>query len=199
MPMRFRRRLLLLSGLILIGLGGAVAPGAEAEEATLMDASLSLSEAGGNTGLYASTSYEFDLPDTLKNALRRGIALYFVQEVRIEKNRWYWFDKKILDARYVLRLSFNPITRRYRLSYKGLSTEFDALEQVLPFIKSIRHWRIADYNPLENAEDYTVQTRFYLDTTRLPKPMQVTSAGREDWTVSSDWYPITIPREIADR
>ena len=40
--------------------------------------------------LYLSMSWEFDLPETLVDSLRRGIPLYFVCEVNLQSKRWYW-------------------------------------------------------------------------------------------------------------
>ncbi len=171
---------------------------AHAETATLMHGSLSLSEPGESPGLFANTSYEFDIPDELQKALRRGIALYFVHEIRVNKNRWYWLDRKVLDSKTILRLSFNPITRRYRVVTNGLSFEYDSLNQALPFIKNLHHWRISDYNPIGNPQKYTVESRFYLDNTKLPKPMQVTSTSSDDWSISSDWSELPIPTHFSN-
>ena len=38
--------------------------------------------------------------------------------------------------------------------------------------------------------------RFYLDTDKLPKPMQVVNTGSSDWTLTSDWIELPIPAEV---
>ena len=58
-----------------------------------MRAALTLDEPGERSGLFLSSSFEFDLPQALSEALHRGIALYFVHEFRLYKERWYWIDK----------------------------------------------------------------------------------------------------------
>ena len=166
-----------------------------AAEATLMQAELTLDEPAQKPGLFLSASFEFDLPHTLYEALHRGIPLYFVHEFRVTKDRWYWIDKDIVDEKYIVRLAFNPITQRYRLSYSGFSQDYDTLEQVIPYLKTVRRWRVAKADIL-SSPNYTAEVRFYLDTTKLPKAMQVTNANLGDWTISSDWESLRLPAEL---
>ena len=167
-----------------------------AADATFMHASMSLDEPGERTGLFISSSFEFDLPQALSEALHRGIALYFVHEFRLYKDRWYWFDKAVVSSKFIIRLAFDPLTRRYRLSYNGLSISFDTLNQALPYIKNIRRWRVAPATIIKNTDDFTAELRFSLDATQLPKPMQVVNTGSSEWTVSSNWVTIPIPADV---
>ena len=128
--------------------------------------------------------------------MRAALTLYFVHEFRLYKERWYWIDKATIRCRFMIRLAFDPLTRRYRLSYNGLSLSFDTLEQALPYIKNIRRWRVGPSNAVRNAEDYAAELRFYLDTDKLPKPMQVVNTGSSDWTLTSDWIELPIPAEV---
>lgn len=191
-----RRQTLKIALLATLGASSLTAPAVKAADATFMRATLSLDEPGERTGLFLSSSFEFDLPQALSEALHRGIALYFVHEFRLYKERWYWIDKTTIRSRFVIRLAFDPLTRRYRLSYNGLSLSFDTLEQTLPYIKNIRRWRVGPSNAVRNAEDYAGELRFYLDTTQLPKPMQVVNTGSNDWTLTSDWIDLPIPAEV---
>ena len=190
-----RRRLLTVAVLAALSAAGTLPADVRAAEAALMQASISIDEPGEKPGLFVSSSFEFDLPQPLSEALHRGIALYFVHEFRLFKDRWYWLDKVKAESRFVIRLAFDPLTRRYRLSYNGLSHNFDTLEQALPYIKNIRRWRVAPSNAIRSAGDYTAEIRFYLDKDKLPKPMQVVNTGSNEWTVSSDWEAIPIPAD----
>lgn len=67
------------------------AASADTTEIQLMQAVL---EPQGND-LFLSLSWEYDLPETLVDSLRRGIALYFVCEVRLQSKRTLWFDKDL--------------------------------------------------------------------------------------------------------
>ena len=45
-------------------------------------------------GVYLSTTLELVLPPLVKEALYQGIAIYFVTEAEVARERWYWSDKK---------------------------------------------------------------------------------------------------------
>ena len=79
-------------------------------------------------GLYFSSSFEFELSSEVEDVLQRGITLYFVIEVEVEKKRWYWFDRSICGIKETIRLSFNPLTRSYRVAIGGMTQSFSSLE-----------------------------------------------------------------------
>lgn len=172
--------------------------GAAAAEATLMSAQITRDEPGERPGLFVRASYEFDLPQPLIDALHRGIPLYFQHEFMLTKGRWYWTDKTVAESRFNIRLSFDPLTRRYRVSYNGLSLNFDTFEQALPLIKNIRRWRVADHGIVGDPSDFNAEVSFRLDVSKLPKPMQVTSGDSDDWTLTSGANRVDIPAEAAD-
>ena len=47
-------------------------------------------------GYQFNADIEIVLNPTLKKALKKGIALYFVTDFRLVSPRWYWFDKRRL-------------------------------------------------------------------------------------------------------
>lgn len=177
---------------------GFIPEQASAVEATLLAVEITRDEPGERPGLFVADHYEFDLPQPLIDALHRGIALYFTHEFSLVQTRWYWFNKPIAESRFSIRLAFNPLTRRYGVAYSGLSLNFDSLEQALPYIKSLRRWRVAPSGAVTNTEDFEAEIRFYLDTDKLPKPMQVTTNDSIDWTVESEWTPVRIPSDVVD-
>lgn len=175
-----------------------VSAAALAAEATLMRAQLTRDEPGESPGLFLAASYEFDLPQPLREALQRGIALYFRHDFQLRQERWYWLDRTLEERHFFVRLSYDPLTQRYRVSYDGLSQNFDTYEQALPLVKNIRRWRVGPSDIIRDPNDYTAEVRFSLDASKLPKPMQVTTAGADEWTLTSEWTPIEIPPEVAE-
>ena len=175
-----------------------VSAAALAAEATLMRAQLTRDEPGESPGLFLAASYEFDLPQPLREALQRGIALYFRHDFQLRQERWYWLDRTLEERHFFVRLSYDPLTQRYRVSYGGLSQNFDTYEQALPLVKNIRRWRVGPSDITRDPNDYTAEVRFSLDASKLPKPMQVTTAGADEWTLTSEWTPIEIPPEVAE-
>ena len=62
----------------------------------------------------------------------------------------------------------------------------------------MRRWRVAPSGAVTNDEDFEAEIRFFLDTNKLPKPMQVTTNDSIDWTVESEWVPVQIPSDVIE-
>ena len=69
----------------------------------------------GDDGLMLSSQVRFDLPPVIEDALAKGIPMYFLAEATVLRDRWYWTDKRVATAYRYMRLSFQPLTRRWRL------------------------------------------------------------------------------------
>jgi hypothetical protein len=66
--------------------------------------------------LLLQSTLRLDLSSTIEDALQKGMPIYFVTEVDLSRDRWYWYDKKIgLIARHY-RLAYQPLTRMWRLN-----------------------------------------------------------------------------------
>lgn len=148
-------------------------------------------------GLYLSAALAFDLPPLVEDALYKGIPLFFVAEARVLRERWYWTDQRIAVVQRHMRLAYQPLTRRWRLNVSpqpfgtaglgvSLSQNFEELNEALDAIRRISRWRIADIALLDPEQRYTVGFDFRLDTSQLPRPLQMGIAGRSDWSLSAD-------------
>lgn len=133
-----------------------------------------------------------ELTPLLGDVVARGVALYFVVEFELNAPRWYWLDEEIVSKTLTYRLSYQSLTRQYRLSSGALHQNFASLEEAVRTMLRIRNWGIADRNALKLGHSYNAAMRFRLDVGELPKPLQVSAIGRKDWTLSSDWYRWTF-------
>ena len=145
-------------------------------------------------GVYLSANMRLELPPPVEDALLKGISLIFVAEAEIYKERWYWTDKRVSQASRSLRLSFQPLTRRWRLSQGAidgagqagrvnLSQQFDSLAEALSALENLARWRIAEAADVEPDSAYQLSFRFRLDVGQLPRPFQIGIAGQKDWQV----------------
>lgn len=145
-------------------------------------------------GIYLSTSLEFDLPELVQDALRKGIPMYFVMEAQVMRDRWYWSDRLVAEATRYLRLSYQPLTRRWRLSTSAspitntglgvaLGQNFDDLEDALSAMQRISRWKIAEAAAIDAEAGHTIQFRFRLDMSQLPRPFQIGAMGRPGWNL----------------
>lgn len=142
-------------------------------------------------GIYLSANVQFELPPVVEDALLRGIALIFVTEAEIYRERWYWTDKRIAAATRSLRLAYQPLTRRWRVSQGGepgaglvaLAQSYDTLAEALTAVERVARWRIAEAADVDSS-NHTLDFRFRLDLSQLPRPFQIGIAGQREWQIS---------------
>lgn len=149
-------------------------------------------------GFDLAASFEFDLPPAPEEALHKGISLYFVVDFELTRPRWYWFDDKPVNTSRSVRLSYQPLTRQYRVSTGGLQLPFSRLKSALQFIQRVRGWRVFERNAVKAGESYHAQVRMRLDLSQLPKPFQINAVNTRDWNLASDWrrFIYTVPTDL---
>lgn len=143
-------------------------------------------------GYVVNADIDLDLNPRLVEAVNRGVSLYFTAEFLIERDRWYWLDAVLAERTLNYRLSYNALTRSYRLSVGSLHQSFESLEAAVRTMIRIRNWQIAPVSALEVGTSYNASLRFQLDTSLLPKPFQVTAFGSRDWNLGTDWLRWTF-------
>lgn len=146
-----------------------------------------------------SADFDLHFNFVVEQALTRGVSLYFISEFTLTRPRWYWLDETVAQTEQTTRLSYNALTRQYRIARGSLFQNFSTLDDALHIIS---HQSAApiDASLLRQDEgylamvlpkkdgDYIAATRMRLDVTQLPKPLQVNALGTEDWTLDSDWF-----------
>jgi hypothetical protein len=162
------------------------AAGARADSIAVRSAELRIEE--GEVLLNA----EFDLAlnATLEEALQRGIPLYFLLEFELTRSRWYWLDEKVGQTAISYRLSYNALTRQYRVAMGSglLAPTFNTLEEVERYVGRVTSRPVAQASALSKGMRYEAAIRLRLDVAQLPKPFQVSALGSREWTLASDWY-----------
>src|SRR3972149_531938 len=108
-------------------LSSVLCPLAAAEGITVNKAELRLSE----DGYHLIASYDINLTFVVQQALERGIPLYFVTEYSFTRPRWYWLDEEIFQGEQTSKLSYNVLTRQYRISRGALFQNFVSFEDSL--------------------------------------------------------------------
>jgi hypothetical protein len=125
----------------------------------------------------------FELPRGVEEALQKGVPLYFVAQAEVFRERWYWRDKKVGEAMRVWRVAFQPLTRKYRVTFGGLNQNFDTLKEALDSVRRVPGWKIADAAQIDEGARHYVDFSYRLDTTLLPRPMQIGIGGQPEWTL----------------
>ena len=147
-------------------------------------------------GLFVSARLPLTLGPAVEDALFRAVPLYFLYQAEVLAPRWYWTDKRIASQTRALRLAFQPLTRRWRLSVSSaaagasptayaLHQNFDSLSEAVAAVGRLSRWKVADGQRLEDDVRYLVDFRFRLDLSQLPRPLQIGVANQPDWNF--DW------------
>ena len=125
-------------------------------------------------------------------AVNKGVPLYFTLEFELIRPRWYWLNEKLANARQQYRLSYNALTRHYRVGVGRLYQNFGTLSEALSFLSQVRLRDFAEPGALGKGASYTAALRLRLDTSQLPRPFQISAVGSREWTISSDWHRWTV-------
>lgn len=135
-------------------------------------------------GLTLAYALDFELSRQVEEALQKGVPLYFIARAEVFRGRWYWRDKRIGGGERSWRLAWQPLTRRYRLSQGSLSQNYERLDDALAAIQRTARWKIADASALEADTRQYVEFSFKLDTSQLPRPLQIGIGGQADWNLA---------------
>ncbi len=163
----------------------ALAAGAAAADAiAVKNAELRVEE--GEVLLNAE--FEFAFNPTLEEALSKGVPLYFDIEFELTRPRWYWRDEKVVQSTTTYRVSFAPLTRKYRLASGLLVQTFPTLEEVERFIGRVTSRQVLRAGDLVKGDRYDAALRLRLDVNQLPKPLQVSALASREWQLASEWH-----------
>ena len=139
--------------------------------------------------------FDFSLTAPLEEALLRGTPLYFVLETEMSRSRSYWFDEYVSSPQFVRRLTYAALTNSYRIDTGRTSSgvnSYSTLDEALRQIRLVRGRTLLDKRELRGGERYELALRLKLDTTQLPKPLQVNTLVSREWTLASDWYRVIL-------
>jgi hypothetical protein len=179
--------------LVVVVFLGWVPHGIAADPHTAAVAQMRLEQA--DDGIYLTTQVQFELPPSIEEVLDKGIAIYFVAEAEIYRERWYWTDLKVAQAARHMRLAYQPLSRRWRLNVSpvpitnagfgvSLNQNFDTLADALEGVRRIGRMRLGDASDIGDEATHPVTFRFRLDTSQLPRPFQIGAVGQSDWNIS---------------
>lgn len=129
--------------------------------------------ARSDDGLRLSYSARLELPRVLDDALHKGVPLYFVAQARLSRERWYWRDAVVAADRRQWRLTYQALTRQYRLSTGGLHQSYETLADALAPVARAGAWLLALREEPQSGADYRLAFQLRLDTTQLPGPLQI--------------------------
>jgi hypothetical protein len=127
------------------------------------------------------------LNPVVEQALTHGVALYFTAEFTLLRHRWYWLDEVVAQDEQTVRLSYNALTRQYRITHGSLFQNFNNLDDALHTLGHQSFEQFAALS-LKPGAGYVASVRMRLDPTQLPKPLQINALVNTDWEMDSGWH-----------
>jgi len=165
-----------------------VASSARAQNSNAYISAMQLSRS--ETELFLNAQIAFEMSPIVQDALTKGVPMIFTAEAEITRDRWYWYDKTITIASRVMRLSYQPLTRRWRVNVGtggvSLPQYFESLNDALASIKRFNRWRVADLAEIDPTTAHTIQFKFKLDLSELPRPFQIGLIGNNEWLIETN-------------
>jgi hypothetical protein len=153
------------------------------------------------TGDSYQLTADFDLrfKFVVEQALTQGVPLYFVSEFTLTHPRWYWLDDMVTRNEQTVKLSYNTLTRQYRITRGALFQNFASLEDALRIVGHQSALPISadllsgggnyiSEKLLNKDNNYVAAVRMHLEVSQLPKPLQVNALTSDDWSLDSGWY-----------
>lgn len=197
--MAFITRLLKSSKTLIVPLLLAVSLNAAGEGISATRAEAKLTHAGQ---LSVSSRFRTDLPDQLKEALKQGVPLHFNLSWQLSapsmSSYKFKFDQLLNnDSTIQYKLSFHPLTNRYRVTVGTFSTEYDTLETALRAVGAVANWKVLSKGALSDvaAKDTKAEIRLLLTTAKLPKPFQINALTSKNWHLDSGWKSLLVVQE----
>ena len=148
-----------------------------------------------DSSLYLTAQLQLELAPAVEDALIKGLAVHFVAEAELMRDRWYWYDRKVGTASRYYRLAFQPLTRRWRLNVSNepisgnglagsISQSFDKLSDALAVIRRQSSWKIAEMSEVSPDARQYITYRFWLDISQLPRPFQIAAGNQAEWSLT---------------
>ncbi|MES2842726.1 MAG: DUF4390 domain-containing protein [Pseudomonadota bacterium] len=147
--------------------------------------------------LYLSGRMELSPDQVVEEVLLKSVPLYFVWQADVYRERWYWADRRIASVTRTLRLAYQPLTRRWRVSLANdagasaggaglqyaLHQNYDSLADALAGVARVTRWKIVEAARLPVDESHYVDFAFRLDLSLLPRPFQIGVGNQREWTI----------------
>ena len=136
-------------------------------------------------GVLLSYVVNLELSRSVDEALSKAVPLFFVAEAEVFRNRFYWRDQRVSYAVRRWRIVFQPLTSTYRVTFDGgLSQNYATRADAFAAIARGVRWKVAEAGQIDEGSRHYVEFSFRLDTSQLPRPMQIGIGGQADWSMS---------------
>ncbi|TAM86755.1 MAG: DUF4390 domain-containing protein [Candidimonas sp.] len=145
-----------------------------------------------NGELYIDVDTDLVVSSELRNVAEKGVPLYFTADLSIVSERWWWFDKTLVDKQRTWRIAYNALTRQWRIGTSDLTLPEPSFDDAMSLVRHIRDWAVAKIAALDPGKEYKGRIRVRLDTSLLARPFQIDAFNSSAWSLSTPWKDFTF-------
>jgi hypothetical protein len=137
---------------------------------------------------------EYPESPAIRNALQDGVTLTFDLEVRVERDRRFWFNAGIVDLMLRRELTYHAVSDRYvvRDTHNGDQETFATLDEALTRLGRVDAWPIL-VEPQLDGGNYSISVRAGVRRGNLPASLRAILFWTDDWARVSEWYTWSLP------
>ena len=137
---------------------------------------------------------EYPESPAIRNALQDGVTLTFDVDVRVERDRHFWFNAGIVDLTLRRELTYHAVSDRYvvRDIRSGDQENFAALDEALARLGHVDAWPIL-VEPQLDGGNYSISVRAGVRRGNLPASLRAILFWTDDWARVSEWYTWSLP------
>lgn len=139
---------------------------------------------------------EYELPQSILDALDNGVVLTMVLDIEVYRPRDYLWDDELASLEQRYQVQYHALTEQYLLRNlnSGSQDVYPTLDAALFFMGRVRELPVIDVQLLEASTDYRVRIRSRLDFGSLPVPLQLRAYVSRDWWLRADWFSWQLQR-----
>lgn len=142
--------------------------------------------------LDADIDYRFSEPAL--DALRNGVSLTLVWQVKIKKDRGGWWRTSLLEETHAFRIRYHALSKLYQILGENSESprNFVSINALLEAMKIVRGLPLAGWPLLSKGERYQASLSVGLDIEALPLPLRPVAYVTPAWYLDSPVYTWTF-------
>lgn len=141
--------------------------------------------------LRADVDYHFTSP--VLKALRNGVPLNLVAELRVLRPRRWWPDATLIARRTHFQVRYHALAKLYQVETadSGVQQNFVSLPAALAALGRIRQPLDLKAEQIFLGQTYPVRLQVFLDLEELPMPLRTVAYFTPRWHLKSAWHSWT--------
>lgn len=136
-----------------------------------------------------SAKIVYNLSSKARNALQKGIPLYWDVSVKVAQSRNWMWDKTIFSYSTQLRIQYQALFNSYRVTRieNNESESYSNLQAALTDMGLIKDLMLVKQSEMDPDQNYYAGIKVNFDKEALPLPLRPESYVNSQWYLSSDW------------